>query len=49
MNNGKTLVSNAFQVFMSEAPKHAETWMSAVQGLDEASADPGFTSCPGYI
>ncbi len=38
MNNGKTLVSNAFQVFMSEAPKHAETWMSAVQGLDEASA-----------
>jgi len=31
-------VSNAFQTFMSEAPEHAKAWMSAVRGLDAASA-----------
>ncbi len=31
-------VSNAFQVFLSEAPRQAEAWMAAVQGLDGASA-----------
>jgi AhpD family alkylhydroperoxidase len=34
----KARVSNAFQTFMSEAPKHAEAWAAAVQGLDTASA-----------
>jgi 4-carboxymuconolactone decarboxylase len=31
-------VSDAFQVFLSQASKHAQAWMTAVQGLDEASA-----------
>ncbi|MGO9566863.1 MAG: carboxymuconolactone decarboxylase family protein [Desulfomonilaceae bacterium] len=31
-------MSNAFQLFISEAPQHAQDWMTAVQGLDSASA-----------
>jgi alkylhydroperoxidase/carboxymuconolactone decarboxylase family protein YurZ len=31
-------VSNAFQVFLAEAPQHAEAFMAAVQGLGAASA-----------
>ena len=31
-------MSNAFQLFMREAPQHAQAWMTAVQGLDGASA-----------
>lgn len=31
-------VSSAFQAFMTEAPKHAEAWAAAIQGLDSASA-----------
>lgn len=31
-------ISNAFQTFMTEAPKHSQAWMAAVQGLDAASA-----------
>lgn len=31
-------ISKAFQLFMSEAPEHANAWMSAVKGLDDASA-----------
>ena len=33
-----TQVSNAFQTFQSEAPDHAQTWMTMVQGLAQASA-----------
>ncbi len=38
MNNQQPGMSNALQVFMSQAPKHAQAWMGAVQGLDAASA-----------
>jgi alkylhydroperoxidase/carboxymuconolactone decarboxylase family protein YurZ len=31
-------VSNAFQTFLTQAPAHAEAWMTAVQALDGASA-----------
>ena len=31
-------VSTSFQVFLKEAAGHAQAWMSAVQGLDQASA-----------
>jgi len=31
-------VSDAFQVFLTQTPAHAEAWMGAVRGLDEASA-----------
>lgn len=41
MENKNKLISNAFQVFSEEAPKHAEAWMKLVQGLSSASAlDP---------
>jgi alkylhydroperoxidase/carboxymuconolactone decarboxylase family protein YurZ len=38
MNDQKSAVSNAFQTFMTEAPRHSQAWMAAVQGLDQASA-----------
>ena len=38
MSNQQPAVSNAFHTFMTEAPKHAQVWMTAVQGLDTASA-----------
>ena len=31
-------VSSAFQVFLTQTPAHAEAWMGAVRGLDNASA-----------
>jgi alkylhydroperoxidase/carboxymuconolactone decarboxylase family protein YurZ len=39
MNNpNMSGVSNSFQAFMHEAAGHAQAWMAAVKGLDEASA-----------
>lgn len=38
MADPRTSTSNAFQLFMSEAPEHAKAWMSAVKGLDGACA-----------
>lgn len=37
MTDQQTLISNAFQTFMTQAPQHAQAWMNAVQGLDSAS------------
>jgi AhpD family alkylhydroperoxidase len=38
MESQKPSVSNAFQTFLDNAPKHAQAWMGAVQALDGASA-----------
>jgi alkylhydroperoxidase/carboxymuconolactone decarboxylase family protein YurZ len=38
MGNDSTLISNAFQTFMREAPEHAQAWGGVVQGLAKASA-----------
>ena len=38
MKESKPTVSNAFQSFLDNAPSHAQAWMTAVQGLDNASA-----------
>jgi alkylhydroperoxidase/carboxymuconolactone decarboxylase family protein YurZ len=38
MKNHQPTVSNAFQTFMTNAPKHYQAWMTAIQGLDGASA-----------
>jgi AhpD family alkylhydroperoxidase len=38
MSNQDSLISNAFQTFMSEAPQHARAWGTMVQGLASASA-----------
>jgi alkylhydroperoxidase/carboxymuconolactone decarboxylase family protein YurZ len=42
-------ISNAFQTFLSEAPAHAEAWMNAVRGLDQASALDKKTEELAYI
>jgi len=38
MKKQQPSVSNAFQTFMTNAPKHSQAWMAAIQGLDKASA-----------
>ena len=38
MTNQSSLISNAFQTFMSEAPQHAQAWGGMVQGMAGASA-----------
>ena len=38
MSNQPVGVSQSFQAFLNEAPKQAQAWMGAVQGLDQASA-----------
>jgi alkylhydroperoxidase/carboxymuconolactone decarboxylase family protein YurZ len=43
------LMSDAFQVFLKEAPKHAQVWMDAVQGLAGASALDGKTESLAYL
>jgi alkylhydroperoxidase/carboxymuconolactone decarboxylase family protein YurZ len=42
-------VSDAFQVFLSQAPKHAEAWMAAVQALDSACALDKKTEALAYL
>ena len=44
-----TLVSKAFQVFMKEAPRHAQAWSAAVQGLSTASALDQKTAALCYL
>jgi AhpD family alkylhydroperoxidase len=38
MSDQSTLISKAFQAFMTEAPQHAQAWGTMVQGLAGASA-----------
>ncbi len=38
MNDPKPKMSNAFHVFLKEAPAHAQAWMATAQGLEKASA-----------
>jgi alkylhydroperoxidase/carboxymuconolactone decarboxylase family protein YurZ len=44
-----TLVSNAFQTFMTQAPQHADTWGAMVQGLAGASALDKKTAALAYL
>lgn len=37
MSNQPPQVSNAFQIFLTQAPQHAQAWMQAVHALDQAS------------
>jgi alkylhydroperoxidase/carboxymuconolactone decarboxylase family protein YurZ len=43
------LISEAFQLFLEESPKHAQAWMSAVRGLSEASALDAKTQALAYL
>jgi alkylhydroperoxidase/carboxymuconolactone decarboxylase family protein YurZ len=42
-------VSNAFQMFLQEAPDHAKAWMGAARGLDQASALDKKTEALAYL
>lgn len=43
------LISDAFQLFLKESPKHAQAWMNAVRGLSEASALDEKTRTLSYL
>jgi len=47
--DNKLSVSNAFQVFMKEAPEHQEIWMDTVQKLGAASKLDAKTEELAYI
>jgi AhpD family alkylhydroperoxidase len=49
MSDPMKLVSESFRAFRDEAPEHAEAWMSAVQGLDRASALDDKTKHLAYL
>ena len=49
MSEQKSLISTAFQTFMSEAPAHAQAWGVLVQSLGQASALDTKTSALAYL
>ena len=49
MGDQSSLISNAFQTFMSEAPQHAQAWGALVQGLANASALDKKTAALAYL
>jgi alkylhydroperoxidase/carboxymuconolactone decarboxylase family protein YurZ len=49
MSGEQSLVSKAFQAFMSDAPQHAQAWGSMVQGLAAASKLDAKTSALAYL
>ena len=49
MSNSTSLVSNAFQTFMREAPEHAQSWGAMVQGLAGANVLDKKTSALVYL
>jgi len=44
-----TLISNAFQTFMTQAPRQAQAWGAMVQGLASASALDKKTAALAYL
>ena len=49
MADKPSLVSNAFQAFMTEAPGQAQVWGAMVQGLAKASALDAKTAALAYL
>jgi alkylhydroperoxidase/carboxymuconolactone decarboxylase family protein YurZ len=49
MSDSPSLISNAFQTFMQEAPQHAQAWGAMTQGLGAASALDKKTSALAYL
>ncbi|WP_371731641.1 carboxymuconolactone decarboxylase family protein [Shinella sp. AETb1-6] len=47
--NDTSLVSNAFQTFMKDAPAHSQAWLEAVAKLGAASALDAKTQSLAYI
>lgn len=49
MSDEQSLISNAFQTFMSEAPQHAKAWSTAIQSLSGACVLDKKTAELAYI
>ncbi|UCC86484.1 MAG: carboxymuconolactone decarboxylase family protein [Anaerolineales bacterium] len=49
MSDQQSLISQAFQTFMKEAPGHAQAWGAATQGLAGASALDKKTLALAYL
>ncbi len=49
MDSQKSKISNAFQMFATEAPAHAQAWGQMVGGLAQASALDAKTSALAYL
>ena len=49
MSNQPPLISNAFQVFIKDAPQHARAWGELTQNLGAASALDSKTSALAYL
>ena len=49
MSDQKTLVSEAFQIFVTEVPQHAQAWGTMVQGLSGATALDQKTLALAYL
>ena len=49
MSDRSSLISNAFQTFMAQAPQHAQAWGGMVQGLGSASALDKKTAALAYL
>lgn len=49
MSDQPSLISNAFQIFMTQAPQHAQAWGTMVQELAKASALEKKTSALAYL
>lgn len=49
MSDQASLISNAFQTFISEAPRHAQAWGAMVQGLANVTALDKKTSALAYL
>jgi alkylhydroperoxidase/carboxymuconolactone decarboxylase family protein YurZ len=49
MTDPQSTMSKAFHLFMSEAPQHAQAWMTAVKGLDRVCALDKKTQALAYL
>lgn len=49
MADERSVISEAFQAFLKEAPQHAQAWGAMVQGLSAASALDPKTSALAYL
>jgi alkylhydroperoxidase/carboxymuconolactone decarboxylase family protein YurZ len=49
MNDKDRLISDAFQLFMKESPRHAQAWMHAIRDLGGASALDSKTQVLAYL
>ena len=49
MTDKDKLISDAFQLFMKESPKHAQAWVNSIRSLGEASALDTKTHALAYL